>query len=147
MPSGHTRKCTYSHTPPEDPLEMVQCHPPMSLPASNTPPDSLGLLPIVTLNDAQATEMANTIAAIQMTATTLSSHLLSSENPLRNPPPLLTTPYSPSPGDNQLEDVIAEASKLEFKTVDEMYVSNAMPIPSQLTRYFHPVRTGRLIYI
>jgi hypothetical protein len=29
-----------------------------------------------------------------------------------------------APGDNKPEDVAAEASRLEFKTVNEMYVSN-----------------------
>jgi len=48
--------------------------------------------------------------------------------------------------DNQPTDVVAKVSRLEFKTVDELYVSNAVPIPSQLTYYFHLVRTGRLIY-
>jgi hypothetical protein len=69
----------------------------MSLLASNTPPDSPGLLPIVTLNDEQATEMANAIAAIKMAPTILSSYLPSSENPLGNPPPSLVTLCSPTP--------------------------------------------------
>ena len=77
--------------------EMVQCHPPMSLPASNTPPDSLGLLPIVILNDEQAREIANAIAAIKIAPTIPSSHLPSSENLLRNLPPSLATLCSPTP--------------------------------------------------
>lgn len=67
----------------------------MSLPASNKPSDSLGLLPIVTLNDEQATEMANAIAAMQIASTTPSSYPLPSENALGNPPPSLATPPSP----------------------------------------------------
>ena len=49
--------------------------------------------------------------------------------------------------DNQPTDVVAKVSRLEFKTVDELYVSNAVLIPSQLTCYFHPVETGRLMHI
>ena len=32
-------------------------------------------------------------------------------------------------GDNQPEDVADEASRLEFKTVDELYVSNSVQVP------------------
>lgn len=69
------------------PTEMVEYHPPMSLPASSTPPDSSTLLPGVTLSDDQVAEMADAIAAMKMAPTVSSSHLLSSKNSLGNPPP------------------------------------------------------------
>jgi hypothetical protein len=63
----------------------------MSLPATNTPPDSPGLLPVVTLNDERATEMANAIAVMQMVASTPSSHFPSCQPSPGNPPPSLAT--------------------------------------------------------
>lgn len=42
-------------------------------------------------------------------------------------------PVTVAPGDKQPEDVAAQVSRLEFKTVDELYVSNNVPVPSQLT--------------
>ena len=53
-------------------------------------------------------------------------------------------PKPVAPRDNKPEDVVAEASRLEFKTVDELYVSNGVPVPTQLTSNSHPVGTGRL---
>jgi hypothetical protein len=67
----------------------------MSLLASNTPPNSLGLLPIVILNDKQAREIVNTIATIKIVPTILSSYLPSSKTLLRNPlPSLITVTFS-----------------------------------------------------
>jgi hypothetical protein len=56
-------------------------------------------------------------------------------------------PVPVAPGGNQPEDVAAEASRLEFKTVDEMYVSNSVQALSQLTSHSHLVGTGRLIHM
>jgi hypothetical protein len=128
-------------------IEMVHYGPPLSLPDSPRP------LPVVTWSDDQATEIVNTIAAIKMAPTTLLSHFSSSETLLGNPPPspeasvieyleqliskiikvkLSTSagksedPNPVAPGDNKPEDVAAEASRLEFKTVNEMYVSSSI---------------------
>jgi hypothetical protein len=156
------------------PTEMVHHGPPLFQPESTTPPDSPRLLPVVTWSDDQATEMANAIAAMKITPTTLSSHFSSSETLLGNPPPspeasvvehleqLISTiieaklstsagksedPKPVAPGDNKPEDVAAEASRLEFKTVDEMYVSSSVQALSQLTSHSHLVGTGRLIHM
>ena len=141
----------------------------MSLPATNTPPDSPGLLPVVTLNDEQATEMANAIEAMQMATTTPSSHFPSCQVSPGNPPPSHATetataasgspslchacsakslsqvevlqlakqfldvlkslsinqgpPPPPAAADKaKSEELPARASKLEFKTVNEVYV-------------------------
>jgi hypothetical protein len=101
--------------------------------------------------------MANAIAAMKMAPTTPSSHFSSSETLLRNPPPtpeasivehleqliskiikakLPTSagkskdPKPVAPGDNKPEDMAAKASRLEFKTVNELYVSNSVPVPT-----------------
>jgi hypothetical protein len=95
--------------------------------------------------------MANAIAAMKLALTTPSSSCQPS-----NPPPspeasvvehleqllskiieakLSTSagksedPKPVAPGDNQPEDVAAEASRLAFKTVDELYVSNSVQLP------------------
>jgi hypothetical protein len=115
------------------------------------------------LNDEQVTEMANAINAMKMTPTIPSSHLPSSENPLRSPPPSPATPYSPTPcqtcskksssqvavefaqqiiealkstntkqgppappakASGEPGEAKARASRLELKTVNEVYVFN-----------------------
>ena len=79
------------------PIEMVQYHPPMSLPASNTPPDSPGLPPVAILSDNQATDTADAMAAMKVVPIIPVSHLPSAENPFGNPPPSPATPRSPTP--------------------------------------------------
>jgi hypothetical protein len=118
--------------------------------------------------------MANVIAAIKITPTTLSSHFSSSETLLGNPLPspetsvieylkqliskiikakLLTSagksedPKPVTPRDNKPEDIATEASRLEFKTVNEIYVSSSIQALSQLTSHSHLVGTERLIYM
>ena len=71
----------------------------MSLPPTSIPPDSPGLSSIVILNDEQAMEIADAIAAIKMPPTIISSQL-PSRNLLRNPPPSLATLYTPTPCQN-----------------------------------------------
>ena len=82
------------------PTEIVQRHPPMSLPRTNTPPDSPDPSPLVILNDEQAMEMENAIAAMQVTLSVPSSHCSSCQHPPGSPPPSRateTTPCSPTP--------------------------------------------------
>ncbi len=69
---------------------MVQCHPPMSLPPTNTPPDSPGRPHATTLNDEQAIEMANAVAAMKLVPTAQLSDFSSCPSP-RDPPPSLAT--------------------------------------------------------
>ena len=52
-----------------------------------------------------------------------------------------------APEANQPEDVAAQASKLEFETVDEVYVSRCFTSSSQLTSCFRPAGTRRLTSI
>ena len=152
------------------PTEMVQCHPLMSLPPTNTPPDNPGQLPVVILNGEQATEMENAIAAMQVTLSVPCSHCSSCQRPPGSPPPSRTTkPSTCSPtscltpptnqsllqvefvqlaqqfldilkslGSNQRppppatvdktesEEPPARASKLEFKTVNKVFVFHSM---------------------
>lgn len=68
------------------PIEMVQYHPPTSLPVSNTPPDSPGL-PVAILSDDQVTEMADAMAAMKVAPSTPSSHHCSCQLPPGSPPP------------------------------------------------------------
>jgi hypothetical protein len=154
------------------PTEMIQCHPPMSLPPSNTPPDSPGQSPVVILNDEQAMEMENAIAAMQVTLSVPCSHCSSCQRPPGSPPPSRATeptPCSPTPcltpptnqsssevefvqlaqqfldilkslGSNQgppppatadkaeSEEPPTRASKLEFKTVNEVFVFRGMQL-------------------
>ena len=49
--------------------------------------------------------------------------------------------------DNKLEDVVIEASRLEFKTVDELYVFNNIPVLTQLISSFYLIEIRRLIRI
>ena len=72
------------------PTEMVQCHPPVSLPPTNTPPDSPGRPHATTLNDEQAIEMANAVAAMKLVPTAQLSDFSSCPSP-RDPPPSLVT--------------------------------------------------------
>ena len=118
-------------------------------------------LPIVAWSDGQATEMANAIAAMkignppptpeasvvehleQLISKIIEAKLPTSAGKSEDPKPVAL-------GDNEPEDVVAESSqyqssRLEFKTVDELYVSNGASVPSQLTSYSHLVGTGRLI--
>jgi hypothetical protein len=71
------------------PTEMVQCHPPMSL-STNTPPDSPGRPYAITLNNEQAMEMANAVAAMKLVPTAQLSDFSSCPSP-RDPPPSLVT--------------------------------------------------------
>lgn len=132
------------------PTEMVHYDPPLFQPESTTPPDSPRLSPVIALSDDQAMEMVNAIAAMKMFPNTLSSHFSSSETLLGNPPPtpeasvveyleqliskiieakLPTSRKSEDPKPVALGDVAAEASRLEFKTVDELYVLNSAQVP------------------
>ena len=83
--------------------EMVQCHPSIALPLTNTPPESPSLRPFVTLSDEQSKEMANAIAAMKMVTTIPSSGFHSRQLSPENPPPSLVTaaataaPGSPVP--------------------------------------------------
>jgi hypothetical protein len=152
------------------PTEMVHYGPPLSLPVSNTPPDSPRRSPVVTLTDEQATEVANAIAAMQIASPAPSSHHFPCQPPPGSPPPSLATetataaPGSPTPchtcSTKSLSQVAVEfaqqfmdalksinskqgpppppakpsgesgqpkarASRLEFKTVNEVYDFNA----------------------
>jgi hypothetical protein len=140
--------------------EMVHHGPPLFQPESTTPPDSPRLLPVIALSDDQAMEMAIAIAAMkvappnpppspeasvierleQLISKIIEAKLSTSAGKSEVPKPV-------APGDNKPEDVAAEASRLEFKTVDEMYVSNSVQALSQLTSHSHLVGTGRLIYM
>lgn len=99
--------------------------------------------------------MANAIAVIKMAPITPSSYFSSSKTLLGNPPPtpkasviehleqlvlkiikakLPTStrksedPKPVTPRDNKPEDVVAKALRLEFKTVNKLYVSNSIPV-------------------
>jgi len=101
------------------------------------------------LDDEQAIEMVNAIAAMKVVPTTPSSHFPSCQPSPGNPSPspaasvvehleqliskiikakLSTSaeksedPETVAPAENLPEDVAAEASRLEFKTVDELHV-------------------------
>jgi hypothetical protein len=126
---------------------MVHYSPPLFQSESTTPPDS----PLIALSDDESNDMVTAIAT--MVPTTLSPYFSSSEALPRNPPPTPETsavehleqliskiieeklptsagksedPTPVAPGDNQPEDVVAEVSRLEFKAVNELYVSNSV---------------------
>jgi hypothetical protein len=144
------------------PTEMAHHGPPLFQPESTTPPDSPRLLPVI---DDQAMEMINAMARKKMVPTTLSSYFSSSDTLLENPPPTpqvsiveyleqlisklieaklpISAGKPVGPGDNKPEDVADEAARLDFKTVDELYVPKWRASPSPLTSYAHSVGTGR----
>jgi hypothetical protein len=145
------------------PTEMVHHGPTLFQPESTTPPDSPRLLPVIALSDDQAMEMEIVIAAMkvappnpppspeaslverlerleQLMSKVIEAKLSTSTGESEDPVPV-------APGGNQPEDVAAEASRLEFKTVDEMYVSSSVQALSQLTSHSHLVGTGRLIHM
>lgn len=143
--------------------EMIQTGAPLSLAQPSTPPSSPNLLSsehIVTLSNVQ--QFIEMVKAMEVAPNTLASKCTCSHMPPESPNPQASTraltfqdlerlilkltearsadsagisedPKPTSPGDTQPEDVVAEASRLEFKTVDELYVSNGVPVPSQLT--------------
>jgi hypothetical protein len=99
MAPGHATKCACSHTPPEDASEATPTEP-----CSPTP----GLAFPANQPLAQVTEYVQQVLDI-----------LKSLSPQQGPPPL---PAKPS---GESGEPKARASRLEFKTVNEVYVSNA----------------------
>jgi chaperone BCS1 len=71
------------------PAEMVHSGHPLSLPPSNTPPNSPGLSPVAILNDDK--EIANAITAMRIAPTASPFQAPSSQTPLGSPPPSLST--------------------------------------------------------
>ena len=135
------------------PTEMIQTGAPLSLAQPSTPPSSPNLLSsehIVTLNNAQQfIEMVKAVVAMEAAPTTLASKCTCSHTPPKSPNPQecprpLTvddlerlilklieakSAKPTSPGETQSEDVVAQASRLEYKTVNEVYVSNCVQVP------------------
>jgi hypothetical protein len=122
------------------PTEMIHCGPPLVLPPSATPPHSPILSSVVALDDDQAKEMASAIAAMKIPPTTPYYHCCSCQSPsgittstqvefVRLAKQFLdvikshSTMQGPPPPRVAAADVPpARASKLEFKTVNEVSV-------------------------
>jgi hypothetical protein len=126
--------------------EMIDTMASLSPQMPNPPPNSPGLSPVVPNEDVM--ELASAIAAMKMAPTgnpppsfevTVVKHLVQLISKIIEAKLLTGKSEHPKPiasGDNQPEEVAAEASRLEFKTVDELYVSNSVhACPSQLTDY------------
>jgi hypothetical protein len=137
------------------PTEMIQTGALLPLAQPTTLPSSpnLPFEHIVTLNNAQQfIEMVKAIVAMEVAPTTLASKCTCSHMPPENPNPQVSTrvltaddlewlilklikaksskgPNPSSPGDTQTEGVVAQTSRLEFKMVNEVYVSNGVQVP------------------
>jgi len=107
MASGHAPKCTCSHTPPEDPSEA-------------TSTDLCSPTPGHTFLTNHLLGQIVTTGHVQQFFDILKSLSTSQGSPL----PATTNEV-------KSEELLARASKLEFKTVNEVYVSN----PTQVYVY------------
>ncbi len=118
------------------PAEMMHSGPPLSQAHSSTPPDSPSLLPgsqVFTLNDVhQFIEMVKATVAMQIASTAHSPHSVTLEHLEQLFLKLVQSKDSAGASDGAKPDTKpggdqpkgARASKLEFKTVNEVYVFN-----------------------
>ena len=104
IPSGHAPKCMCSHTPPDDPSEAA----------------STDLCPPTPCHSFPTHQPSQQIAITEYVQQFLD--ILQSLSTKQGPPP---PPAKPSGESGELK---ARASRLEVKTVNEVYVSNAARI-------------------